>query len=87
MQNEFEKAIQCYRNALNKRPRLINAFLGIGEVKMKEEQFQEAAQIFQMALQYVSKNATIWSNMGHAYYELSQYATALKCFEKVETEI
>lgn len=82
LQNEFEKAIQCYRNALNKRPRLINAFLGIGEVKMKEEQFQEAAQIFQMALQYVSKNATIWSNMGHAYYELSQYATALKCFEK-----
>ena len=86
MQNEFEKAIQCYRNALNKRPRLINAFLGIGEVKMKEEQFQEAAQIFQMALQYVSKNATIWSNMGHAYYELSQYPTALKCFEKVERE-
>ena len=53
---------------------------------MKEEQFQEAAQIFQMALQYVSKNATIWSNMGHAYYELAQYPTALKCFEKVERE-
>lgn len=83
LQNEFESAVQCFRNALKVRPRLINALLGIGEVYMKEEYFKNASQVYQIALKYVPKSPTVWSNVGRAYYELANHQMALKCFEKV----
>lgn len=83
LQNEFENAVQCFRNALRVRPRLINALLGIGEVYMKEEYFDRAAQVYQIALKYVPKSPTVWSNVGRAHYEQGNHPMALKCFEKV----
>ena len=83
LQNEFESAIQCFRNALKVRPRLINALLGIGEVHMKEEYYKNALQVYKIALNYVPKSPPVWSNVGRASFELGDHRMALKCFEKV----
>ena len=83
LQNEFESAIQSFRNAIRIRPRLINAYIGIGDVYMKEENYDSAVQIYRNALEFVPKSASLWMHMGRAYHELGINDTALRCFEKV----
>jgi len=70
LEEEFSKAKDAFRKAIRISPNLINAWIGVAQVAMKELNFIEANGIYKKVLAYVPKSQQIIANLGRSYYQI-----------------
>ena len=85
LEEDFDKAKDSFRKAIRISPNMVNARLGIAQVAMKEQNFNEANNIFKIILNNVPRSLIVLSNLGRSYFQIKQYDSAMKCFNRVCT--
>ena len=85
LEEDFDKAKDSFRKAIRISPNMVNARLGIAQVAMKEQNFNEANNIFKIILNNVPRSLIVLSNLGRSYFQIKQYDSAMKCFNRVRT--
>ncbi|MFT5464924.1 MAG: tetratricopeptide (TPR) repeat protein/transglutaminase-like putative cysteine protease [Verrucomicrobiales bacterium] len=74
--------------ALNKNQRIIRSkiFNRLGLKRFGDDQYEEAAALFQSALNFAPENATYALNIAYSWEELQKYQTAIEALEKYRTD-
>jgi len=94
---DFEKAVACYRKALEIHPRHYKAWYGMGTIYLRQEKYQMAEYHFRRAVRINPRNSVLFCYMGmvrlHEAREKrdidemasdAKYEEALKAFAKAE---
>ncbi|GAB4132640.1 MAG: hypothetical protein Kow0040_13740 [Thermogutta sp.] len=79
--NQFEKAEEQYRRALQMDAKYLDALLGLGRLKDREGDYKEALETYQRAVKYHPENAAAWNHLGLCLArqgKLSEAADALQ---------
>jgi len=82
LEEEFDKAMDAFRKAVKISPNIINAWIGIAQVAMKEHNFLKANHYYRKILQKVPKSQLVIANFGRSFYHIKKHDDALKCFKK-----
>lgn len=82
LEEEFDKAMDAFRKAVKISPNIINAWIGIAQVAMKEHNFIKANHYYRKILQKVPKSQLVIANFGRSFYYIKKHEDALKCFKK-----
>ena len=61
-----------------------NAWWGLGNIAMKQENYQNAQRNFKDATQRNERSAQLWTYLGMTYHNCSESERALKCFDKAD---
>jgi len=83
LEDDFDKAKDSFRKAIRISPNMVNARLGIAQVAMKEQNFNEANNIFKLILNNVPRSLIVLSNLGRSYFHIKQHDSAMKCFNRL----
>ncbi len=73
---KYEEAARAYQEALNLRPGLEDAVVGLGLAYGHLGQLEKAVSFFQEALRLKSNDEVAWTGLGLAYDQLKQYDKA-----------
>ena len=80
--SDREKAIECYKEAININPKYVNALSNLGSVESLLGNYDKAIEYLQKATNLESSYAEAWNQLGVAYYNLKRYSEALSAFNK-----
>lgn len=85
MANEdFDSAKKCYQRALNADESHYNAWWGLGNICLKQEKFDQAAQFFKQAITINQRSAVLFTYLGMTMHNGNDPHKALEQFEKAE---
>jgi predicted O-linked N-acetylglucosamine transferase (SPINDLY family) len=79
---EPDKAIACYRQALQLKPDLAEGHYNLGLVHQHQGRPDEAAACYRRAVECDARYASAHYNLGTVLYEQARYAEAAACFER-----
>ena len=77
----YEKAIDSYKQAIKIKPDFADAYNNMGNVLHVKNDHEAAIQSFKQAIKISSDYAEAYVGMGHAYFELGNYESAKICFD------
>jgi tetratricopeptide (TPR) repeat protein len=80
-QNEFEKAIELYTEAIDIYPYFFEAFDNRALTKMDLAQWDDSIHDFQQSLEIEPNNYTAIFSIGECWFKLGEYKKALSQFE------
>ncbi|KAJ3121954.1 hypothetical protein HK098_003246, partial [Nowakowskiella sp. JEL0407] len=81
---EYDKAMEEYRMALNLDERCRNAWFGLAQLYLKKDHYYVAEQHYKKALLIHPQNTIILMHLGTLYYKDKRYVEALGLFESVD---
>lgn len=81
-ENNFEKAIQTYQQAIKINNKNISAYYSLGTIYIQQEKFDQAEDIYKKSLQFYSDSVTPYFNLGFIYYTKKNYEQALQYYKK-----
>jgi tetratricopeptide (TPR) repeat protein len=82
---EYEKAIECYNNALKLKPDFFDAFLELGNTYCDIGEEREGIKYYSSALSVDPNNWFALYNRGSTYFGLGEYKKAIVDFEELLT--
>ena len=71
-----DAAILGYQAAISEDPAFIDAYINLGAIYFKKNDFQSALTMYRTATEKDAKNLTALSNLANVEYELKRYAEA-----------
>lgn len=79
----YEEARQSFQKEVEKGKNLDEAYRGLGIACFELEEYEAAAEAFELALENeAQETATLYSMMGASYMELGEYEKALDIYTK-----
>jgi tetratricopeptide (TPR) repeat protein len=78
--DNFKRAAELFTKALDLKPSNVYAANGLGIVCALRRNWKDARDIF-LSTKQECNIIDVWGNLGIAYFELGQYASALNCIE------
>ena len=85
VENEnYIKAAECYKQALNYDERHLNAWWGLGHIQLKEQNYSEAIKFFKKAAEINPNSAIIHFYLASAYIQNRDMNSALKYLQLAE---
>jgi|CXWL01.1.fsa_nt_gi predicted TPR repeat methyltransferase len=79
---QFERAMECYNNALKIKPDFAEAHYNLGNTLIDLGRIEDAIASYQRALKYQPDNALFYSNLGTALQDMSRYSEAELSYRK-----
>ncbi|ACF14762.1 TPR repeat-containing protein [Chloroherpeton thalassium ATCC 35110] len=79
---EYEKAIEFYKAALEIKPNTVDALNALGVCYLNLERYNEAISVLKLAIDYDPSKPQIYSNLGTAYFSSDRFQDAIAAFEK-----
>jgi tetratricopeptide (TPR) repeat protein len=76
----YDSAVGYFENAVNKNPKLAEAWVQVGYCKVKQGKNQEAIRAYQQALQLRPDAADIHNKLGDAYYYAGRLREAIESY-------
>ena len=81
MERNFDKALECFNEAVKKNPYNSNAYDYIGIAYFNKGEYNEAIEACQTAIDLNCEDATAFYIMGFAYQKLGYQDKADECFQ------
>lgn len=78
----YESALACFENAVNKNPRRAEAWVEVGFCKVKQGKHDEAIRAYQRALQLRPNSADAYNRLGDAYYDAGRFNEAVESYQQ-----
>ncbi|MEE3193478.1 MAG: tetratricopeptide repeat protein, partial [Candidatus Poribacteria bacterium] len=79
-----EKALKCYRQAIDSRPDFVDPYLKMGQILLDQRRYTEASQIYRSATKIASTNVEAYYNLGLSYdYQDNMADLALEAYKRV----
>jgi len=78
-----EKAIECYKKAVNIKPDNHVAWRNMGYTFFDLDNNEEAIKCYEKVLHLKPEDDRAWRNMGNTYFNLGNEKKAIECYEKV----
>lgn len=75
---DFDKAINCYRHAIRTDPRHYNAWYGLGTIYYRQEKFEFAEYHFKRALAINPRSSLLYCFLGMVLHSTRQFDEALR---------
>ena len=82
IKGEYEKAIECYNEALKINPKDADAWYNKGVLYARLKKYEEAIECYDKALKINPEYANAWNNKGVVYAELKEYKKAIECYDE-----
>ncbi len=80
--SEYERAIECFNEAIAKKPIFAEAYNGRGICYDSLKQYEKALEDYDCAIAMKSDDATFYINRGNCYLHLEQYGNAYTDYYK-----
>jgi O-antigen biosynthesis protein len=77
-----KSAMTCYRQAIEKQPDLIAAYLGLGELLVQLEGKKAAIACYLQGLTYDQQHPELYYRLGNLYSLEQQWSEATSCYQK-----
>ena len=81
-ENDFDKAIQTYKQAIKINDKNISAYHSLGTIYIQRLEFDKAEEIYKKSLEIYSDTVTPYLNLGFIYYNKKDYSQALEYYNK-----
>jgi len=81
-QNEYDKAIEAYQNAIGLNPKDDDAYNNIGVVYGKKGEYAKAIDACQKAIELNPKSDNAYNNLGNTYGYKKEYDEAIEAYKK-----
>ncbi|OQR91065.1 anaphase-promoting complex subunit [Achlya hypogyna] len=81
---DFEKAIGCYRHALRTDPRHYNAWYGLGSIYFRQEKWELAEYHFRRALAINPMSSILHCNLGMVLHAVGRNDEAIAALDKAQ---
>jgi len=78
----YEKALECFKKALQKAPVNADIHFNIGNVLKEMGRFDNAIQHYQKALELNPDHFESYHNLGHVYQRKNQLNEAIACYQE-----
>jgi Flp pilus assembly protein TadD len=78
----YESALACFENAVNKNPRRAEAWVEVGFCKVKQGKHDEAIRAFRRALQLRPNSADAYNRLGDAYFDAGKFNEAVESYQQ-----
>jgi len=78
----YESALACFENAVNKNPRRAEAWVEVGFCKVKQGKHEEAIRAYRRALQLRPGSADAYNRLGDAYFDASRFIEAIESYQQ-----
>ena len=84
MRGDYDKAIECYKKAIELNPDYADAYGGIGTTYCKKDCYDKAIECYKIAIELESDfaDANTYNNMGIAYRKKGYRDKAIEYYEK-----
>ena len=79
---ELEKAIEAYRQGLQKNPDSLEGYEKLGNLYFRTNKFDEAAKAYQHAMHLGTKNADVYYNLGQIYEKRGKIDEAIVSYKQ-----
>lgn len=76
----YESALACFENAVNKNPRRAEAWVEVGFCKVKQGKHEEAIRAYRRALQLRPGSADAYNRLGDAYFDATRFKEAVESY-------
>jgi tetratricopeptide (TPR) repeat protein len=83
-QARFEPAINAYREAIRRDPRMVEAYTALGTSLAAQQRYDDAIRQFQAAIVLAPNAAHLHNNLGYAYLLSGQTEQAVKALEEAQ---
>lgn len=81
-ENNFDKAIECYNNAIKDSPEYSDAYFNLGKVYKLKKSYPLAIKALEKAKQLMPKDIETITLLGETYKQSGYYGLAIKNFEE-----
>ena len=78
----YESALACFENAVNKNPKRAEAWVEVGFCKVKQGKHEEAIRAYRKALQLRPNSADAYNRLGDAYYDAGRFKEAVESYQQ-----
>lgn len=78
----YEEALQCYSQAIRKRPDFAKAYGNIGIIHERRGNYQQAVLSYLEALRVNPNHVIAWYGIGYCLQNLGRYQEALQAYER-----
>jgi tetratricopeptide (TPR) repeat protein len=79
---QFTKAAEHYRAALQLNPRIPQAYFGLGMVQSREQNHAEAVKSFRQSIELNGASSRTWTQLGLSLLALGEKAPAAQALAK-----
>ena len=79
---DYDKAIECYENAIRLNPKDADAYNNMGNAYNNKQDYDKAIEYYEKAIELNPKDADAYYNMGNAYNNKQDYDKAIEYYEK-----
>ena len=76
----YDNAVGYFENAVNRNPKLADAWVQVGYCKVKQGKSLEAVKAYQQALQLQPDSADVHNKLGDAYYYAGNLSAAIEAY-------
>ena len=80
--NEYDKAIEYSKNALEIDQEFTKAWQTLGASYYKKSEYDKAIKYYDNALEINPEMAGVWYGLGVSYYAKKKYPNAIECYKK-----
>jgi hypothetical protein len=78
----YDNAVGYFENAVNRNPKLADAWVQVGYCKVKQGKSLEAVKAYQQALQLQPESADVYNKLGDAYYYAGNLTAAIEAYSE-----
>ncbi len=80
--NNYQKAIECYKKAIESNPKFAYAWNGLGVAYGKLGSYQKEIEYYQKAIELNPNISMAWNTLGVAYGNLENHQKEIECCQK-----
>lgn len=85
-QEEYNKAIEYYKKALEKSPKHLETHFDLARAYRKKKKFDESFKLLESAEKFYPKNYRVWRNLAYHYRDKKDYPKVEKYYKKILNE-